>query len=117
GERDQLAVDLRAHRHRVERARGADAVKVDWYISDLRLDGEDRHGLARRGVAGASLALAFALLSSSLLPGGLPGRPIINDACHEGQADQGKSYSSGAGHQCAFIAPFFAGGIQPPPSA
>src|SRR5262249_42961257 len=81
-----------------------------------RLDRKHRNRLARRG--GAEAALTFALLvDGGLLRRALPGGPIINDACREGQANEAKGYTSGPGHQLAFIAPFLAGGIQLPPSA
>ena len=35
-DRDQLAVDLRAHGHVVERAHGADAVEIDRHVLDVR---------------------------------------------------------------------------------
>src|SRR5262249_18163343 len=114
---NQLAVDLRAHRHGVERLGGADAVEIDRHIGNARLDRDHRYRVARVA-ATAALALAFAGLAAGLLlllADLLPGRRIIHDAGCEDEADEREGYTSlGARHRCAV---FGAGGNQPPPSA
>ena len=59
--RQDLTVDLRAHRHGIARLRGADALQPDRDVLDLRLGCDDRHRAVRPASAAA---LALALLAS-----------------------------------------------------
>ena len=59
--RQDLAVDLRAHRHRIARLGRADTLQPDRDVLDLRLGCDDRYGSVRPASAAA---LALALLAS-----------------------------------------------------
>ena len=63
GNVDELAVDLRAHGHGIERARGADAVEIDRHVGRLGGDREHRNRLRRRRCAPPPRRLLFCATS------------------------------------------------------
>ena len=113
---DDLAVDLRANGHGVERFRGADAVEIDRHVGCTRGDGEDGHGIGR-GRAAAATAFRRRLRL-------LPLRHVIHgdDAGDDEAGNQQHRESALEHHRITFaLAPTppapTPGGIQLPPSA
>ena len=85
--RDQLAVDLRAHRHRVERTDRADAVEIDRHVLDVRRRRQHRH--RQVGPLVAAVALLLLLLLHH-------GPAEVAEAAEDRERDQGHDEAAAA---------------------
>ena len=81
---EQLAVDLRPHRHGVQRPDGADAVEIDRHVGPL---GQGRDDRDRPVIAAAAAAKARLLLLLRRLPPNGSGDPDQNEG-NEGSRDR-----------------------------
>ena len=108
---DDLAVDLRADGHGVERLRGPHAVEIDRHVGHARGAGE--HG---NGIGGGGAAAAAALRRRQRR---LPLRHVVdgNDAGDDEAGNQENGDSPLEGHCISFASAPAAGGNQLPPSA
>ena len=107
-----LAVDLRANRHGVERFRSADPVEIDRHISRTRGDGEHGNGIGR-GRNTAAAALRYSRQRR------LPVRHVV-DADHNRDDDAGNQEDRDSPferHCITFVPAATPGGSQAPPSA
>jgi hypothetical protein len=108
---DDFAVDLRAHRHGVERFRGAHAVEIDRNIGRTRGSGEHGNGFARgRAAAAAARHRRHRLLPLRHVVDGSDGGD--DEAGNEENGD-----SSFERHCTTFTPAATPGGNQPPPRA
>ena len=69
GNRNELAVNLRAHQDGIEGLRGADAVEIDGHVGAPRIDRQHRHDIVCIAASAEAEASAAALLGLLLLRG------------------------------------------------
>src|SRR5262249_3735071 len=112
GDVDELAVDLRAHGHGVERFGGADAVEIDRHVGRARGRRQHRNRIGRRRAAAAAAPPEGLHLLVRLRAGGGADFPGDHQC-----ADQQNGYAPLERHCLMFAIGGAGGRNQPPPSA